>query len=174
MVEAERPAAVLALPSCAGVAAVVLAGLAPPSGPVEAGAAVAGAVVVAAVVEGAVVDAGLENKPPPAAGVVELVVAVVVAGFAPNRLPVVVDVAGAVVAGAAPPNRLGVAVADDAAGAVVVVADGNSDLLAAGVESAGAPEVVGVAPAAIPNSGFAPVAGAAVAGVLAPVVAAVV
>jgi hypothetical protein len=133
---------------------------------------VAGAVVVAVVAAGAAVDAGLANKPPAVAGVVELVVAVVAAGFAPNRLPVVVVAAGAVLAGAVPPNRLGVAVADDAAGAVVVVAAGNSDLLAAGVESDGAPEVLGVAPAVTPKSGFAPVAGAVVAGVLAPVVVA--
>jgi hypothetical protein len=114
-----------------------------------------------------VVVAGLASKVLVAAGVDELVAAVVVVGFGPNRPPVAgVDVAGAVVAGVAPPNKLGVAAAGDAAGAVVVAAVGNKDLAAAGVELAGA-VVVGV----FPNS---PPAGAAAAGVLVPDAAALV
>lgn len=165
----------LVLPSCAG-AAEVPAGLVPPNKPPEAGAVVvpaavavvAGAVVAAVVVEGAVVEAALANKVLEAAGAAELLAGAVVAGFAPNRPPAAgVEVAGAVVAEAVPPNKLGVAVADEDAGAVVVAA--------AGVEVAGAAvEAVVVVPAAPPNNDFAPLAGAAVVGVLVPVVAAAV
>src|SRR5690348_3699151 len=55
VVDAESPAGVLVLPSCA----VVPAGFRPPNRPVEAGAVVAGAAVVVVVAAGAAVDAGL-------------------------------------------------------------------------------------------------------------------
>ena len=160
MVEAERPAAVV-LPSWAGVPA----GLRPPSKPEEAGAGVAAAVVAGAavvVVAGAAVDAGFPNSVLVAAGVVLLGAAVVVAGFCPNRPLAGAVVAGAVVAGVALPKRLGVAAADEAAGAVV------ADLGPAGSEPAGGAAPAVLPPAATPNSDFGPAAGAAVAGVLVP------
>jgi hypothetical protein len=128
MVDAESVAAVLLLPSCAGVV-VVPAGLAPPNKPVVAGAevvaaavVVAGAVaVVVAVVLGAVVEAGLANRLLADAGAAELGAAVVVAGFKLNRFELAgVEPAAAVLAEVAAPNKLGVVVAEDAAGAVVV------------------------------------------------------
>lgn len=145
----------------------VPAGLVPPNKlVVEAGVVVlvapvvAGAdVVVVVLVAGAVVDAGFENKlVVVVAGVVELVeAALVVVGFRLNRLEVVVETA----AGA------DVEVAEDAAGAVVVVV-GKIDLVVSVVEDVGAVVVAGVAPAVVPKSGFCPVAGALEAGVLVP------
>jgi len=162
MVEAERLAAVVFGSCAAGVAVAPEAALSPPNKPLEAGAVVAaalvvaGAVVVVVEVAGAVVDAGFPNSVLVAAGAAELVDAAVVAGFWPNNPEAAdVEVAGAVVVAAAPPKRLGVAAAEEAAGAAVE-------------EAAGADVV---APAALPNNPFAPVAGAAVAGALVPVAA---
>lgn len=156
MVEAASPAPAA---SWLGAAVVVPAGFVPPNSPVvgagvvvAALAVVAGAPVVVVVAVGAVVDAGFANGALVAAGVAELVAAVEVAGFVPNKPePTVAEVAGAALVGAVP-KRPGAAAVEEAAGAAVV----------------GAVVGAGTAPAVIPKSGFAPVCGTVVEGVVVP------